>query len=361
VSVEIPALTQARDATLVVDTVEAAGGDGVWAAVPTGVARGWRVTGSLYGGAPAPVAATMRGDLLEVSTGVGGLDTLRGVDQFGRGLLLAFVPSDVRAVLEREVPVIASQPLLEATALDVGEELSVTLGGSRRTVRLIDAIRAFPTVDPDSPTLVMDLQTLSLMRFAGSGAVDPPEEWWFAADPTDLVGTAARLRDPAIGSSVVLGAESRTRSLAAEPVALGVIGVLSIGVVAAALFAVVGFVASAAVAARERVTEFALLRALGLSSGQLSGWLSLENATLAIISLVAGTALGLLVAWVALPFVTVTQDASAPYPPVEVSVPWPTIIALEAVGIIALGIAVIGLAGLLRRVGLATALRSGED
>ena len=73
----------------------------------------------------------------------------------------------------------------------------------------------------------------------------------------------------------------RNRALATDPVALGIIGVLGIGVVAAGLFAVVGFIVSAAVSARERVTEFALLRALGLSSSQLSGWLSLENATLA--------------------------------------------------------------------------------
>src|ERR687897_938341 len=91
-----------------------------------------------------------------------------------------------------------------------------------------------------------------------------------------------------------VGLFERSRTLATDPVALGIIGVLSIGVVAAGLFAVVGFIVSAAVSARERVTEFALLRALGLSSGQLSGWLSLENATLAVISLVAGSGLGLL-------------------------------------------------------------------
>ena len=113
----------------------------------------------------------------------------------------------------------------------------------------------------------------------------------------------------------------RADALATDPVALGVIGALSIGVAAAAAFAIVGFIVSAAVSARERVTEFALLRALGLSSGQLSGWLSLENATLAVISLVAGTALGLLIAWVALPFVTVTRSAETAFPPVEVAVP----------------------------------------
>ncbi|MGP1675290.1 MAG: ABC transporter permease, partial [Candidatus Limnocylindrales bacterium] len=262
---------------------------------------------------------------------------------------------------ERPVPALATRPFLDATARDVGDELSITIGGVRRAIVLVGEMRAFPTVDPAVPALIMDLPTLVLLRFGGTGAVDPAEEWWLATDPIDREGTVARARDPAIGSSVVLGADDRARDLAADPVALGVIGVLSIGVAAAASFAIVGFIASAAVAARERITEFALLRALGLSSGQLSGWLSLENATLALISLVAGTGLGLLVAWVALPFVTVTQDASAPYPPVEVSIPWSMIATLEAAGVVALTIAVIGLSRLLRRVGLASALRSGED
>ncbi|MGZ9160304.1 MAG: FtsX-like permease family protein [Candidatus Limnocylindrales bacterium] len=363
IAIGLPEAYEATDATVTVDRIETASVvDGTaWTDVPFGVARGWRVVGSVYGLPQRPVTASMPGNALEVRTGVDGLATVRGVDEFGRGTRLSFVPADITVVGERPVPAIATRPFLDATARAVGDELSVTIGGIRRTVLLVGEMQAFPTVDPAAPALVMDLPTLALLRFGGTGAVDPAEEWWLATDPIDREGTAARVRDPAIGSSVVLGADDRARDLAADPVALGVIGVLSIGVAAAALFAIVGFIASAAVAARERITEFALLRALGLSSGQLSGWLSLENATLALISLVAGTGLGLLVAWVALPFVTVTQDASAPYPPVEVSVPWATIALLEAAGVVALTVAVIGLSRLLRRVGLASALRSGED
>jgi hypothetical protein len=125
-----------------------------------------------------------------------------------------------------------------------------------------------------------------------------------------------------IGSDSVVSQVERARVLATDPVALGVIGAFAIGFIAAAVFAVLGFVVNAAVSARERVTEFALLRAVGLSGGQLSAWLSLESAGLAAISIIAGTALGLLLAWVVLPFVTVTQQAVAPVPPVEIVVPW---------------------------------------
>jgi hypothetical protein len=62
-----------------------------------------------------------------------------------------------------------------------------------------------------------------------------------------------------------------------------------------------------------------------------------------------------------LPFITVTQGATTPFPPVEVDVPWTTIATLEVIGIVALAITVGFLAWLLRRIGLASVLRMSED
>ncbi|MCC6935246.1 MAG: FtsX-like permease family protein, partial [Thermomicrobiales bacterium] len=155
--------------------------------------------------------------------------------------------------------------------------------------------------------------------------------------------------------------DARVQALQTDPVALGIIGALSVGFVAAALFASVGFVVSSAVSAHERLTEFALLRALGLSPRQLSGWLSLENGLLVIMSVVGGTLLGLGLAWLVLPFVTLTQSAGAVIPAVIVTIPWTTILLLElaVIGLLVLVVIVSGI--LLRRVGLGGLLRLGEE
>jgi ABC-type antimicrobial peptide transport system permease subunit len=118
---------------------------------------------------------------------------------------------------------------------------------------------------------------------------------------------------------------------------------------------------SAAVSARQRRTEFALLRALGLSGRQLSITLWLENGSLVLVSLLAGTGLGLLIAWLVLPFVTVTQRAAAPVPPVLVQVPWDRILLLDGISAVALGIAVVVIGWVLRRIGVGSVLRMGED
>jgi ABC-type antimicrobial peptide transport system permease subunit len=139
------------------------------------------------------------------------------------------------------------------------------------------------------------------------------------------------------------------------------IGALSLGFVVALVFAVIGLAVSAAVSARQRRTEFALLRALGLSSDQLSRWLWLENGSVVAISLLFGTALGLLLGWVVLPFVTVTQSAAVPFPPVVVEIPWSSILILEVVCSAALLAVLAGLGRVMRRTGLGSVLRMGED
>ena len=170
-----------------------------------------------------------------------------------------------------------------------------------------------------------------------------------------------RSRGPRSRAASVETIDARSRSLATDPVALGIIGALAIGFVAAALFAIVGFVVSAAVSARERITEFALLQALGLSARQLSIWLSLENAALAAVSLVVGSLLGLAMAWVVLPFITVTSGAATPFPPVVVTVPWTAVAILELSSLLALGGTIALLSWLLGRLRLASVLRMSAD
>jgi ABC-type antimicrobial peptide transport system permease subunit len=131
--------------------------------------------------------------------------------------------------------------------------------------------------------------------------------------------------------------------------------------VAAAVFATVGFAVSATVSARERLVEFALVRALGLSRRQLAAWLSLEQGVLVVLSLLLGTLVGVLLTAVVLPLITLTQGGQPAVPPVLVRYPWTVILALE-IGVVAVLAAVVtAMTVLLRRIGLGSLLRMGED
>jgi ABC-type antimicrobial peptide transport system permease subunit len=180
---------------------------------------------------------------------------------------------------------------------------------------------AFAPLDPDTPFAIVDVASFGLHRFAQLGATTLPDEWWLTvrdgAEPAvlDAVSRAG------LPIAEAIGRDERAAALARDPVPLGVIGVLGLGSFAAMTFAAVGFVVSATVSTTERLGEFALLRALGLSARELAVWLSLENVFLLAVGLLAGTGLGLLLAWLVLPFATLTQTGAAPVPTPVVVVP----------------------------------------
>ena len=135
---------------------------------------------------------------------------------------------------------------------------------------------------------------------------------------------AARLAAPPYSSDVVVDRAARARALSTDPVALGISGALYIGFAAAAIFAVIGFAVSSAISAAERKTEFAVLRSVGLSRGQLSGALAIEGGLTACLALAVGTALGVLLAWFVLPYVSLSGEGGRPFPDVIVHFPWRT-------------------------------------
>ncbi len=324
-------------------------GEQGWASVAYSYAA--RVDSGLARGAPSAPGMN-----LSVSS-----EQPRGYNVPPPPVVYSIQPASLSRVGADPVPIIASRAFMIASATAIGDESRIDIGPERHPVRITGSVDAFPTTDAAKPVAVADLPTLALLRYQLSGAVGDPDQWWMAVDDARAASLADALDSAPFNSRIVGSRIDRAEALRTDPVALGVIGGLSLGFVSAALFATLGFVVSAAVSARERLAEFALLRALGLSPGQLSTWLSLENGILVAISLVGGTLLGLLMAWVALPYITVTQDASAAVPPVLVAIPWSSILILEVVTVVSLGFIVLVLGTLLRRIGLGSALRLGED
>src|SRR5581483_5417575 len=197
------------------------------------------------------------------------------------------------------------------------------------------------------------------LSFADDNRVVAPSEWWLAAGG-DATTLAHRLRAAPFRRIEVVSRAERAHVLLEDAVPLGVIGALALGFAAAAAFAAVGFAASATAASRQRTLEFAVLRSLGLRTRQLSGWVGLESALVVVFSLLGGTALGLLVSWLVLPFVALGASGATPVPPVRLAIPWTTILWLELALLATL--AVIGAAQLrlVRGLRLAPTLRGAE-
>ena len=179
-------------------------------------------------------------------------------------------------------------------------------------------------------------------------------------DPAQADAVAATLAGPGFDAVEIVGRDALTAALATDPVPLGVIGVLSLGSIAAMAFAAIGFLVSATVSTNERRGEFALLRALGLSDRQLTLWLALENTFLLIVGLVLGSALGLLLAWLVLPFVTLTGDGAAAVPEPAIVVPWGAIVPIWLLAGVLLLVTVIAVRRQLPSNAIGGVLRAGD-
>ncbi len=89
--------------------------------------------------------------------------------------------------------------------------------------------------------------------------------------------------------------------LSADPLYLDLIGVLAIGAITALLLALVGNLLASWLSARNRVTNFAVLRALGTSSEQVAKVLTWEQGITYIVSIVLGIVFGTLLSITAIP------------------------------------------------------------
>jgi hypothetical protein len=265
--------------------------------------------------------------------------------------------------LPERFPIVVSEGFLELTGAAVGDDVSLTTlrapGGS---ARVVGTVVNFPTVDPQSGEVILiDFPTFQMMRYQPGSEIRQPDERWIDAAGDKIAGVAEELAGPWFDSTLLEDRIDRADALKSDPVALGTVGALSLGFVAAAIFAAVGFSVSSVVSARERLGEFGLLRALGLSPRQLAGWLSIDHGVLVAVSLIMGTLVGWLLAWLILPLISITQEATTAIPEVVVVYPWQAIAWLELALVLVLGAIVIVLAVLVRRLGLASLLRLGND
>ncbi len=269
------------------------------------------------------------------------------------------MPDSLAEVADRPLPIVVSRSFAGATLSNVGDSVAIGSLTRRTQVEIAAIVDAFPTLDPERPFAVLDVGGYALSTYARNGEDLFADEWWLAV--TDEPAAVATLADEPYSVETLLSRTELTAQLTDNPVALGVIGALAIGSIASLIVAVIGFVVSSVVSTRERLGEFALLRALGLSPAQLSAWLTMENAFLLTAGAVAGIGLGLVLSWLVLPFVTLTADARVVVPPVLVEIPWPAIGFVILLAAVALVATVIVIGAILRRVQVSGVLRAGQD
>ncbi|WP_062442292.1 ABC transporter permease [Herbidospora daliensis] len=268
---------------------------------------------------------------------------------------IAMLPGPAAATT---LPVAVTADLAASSKLVIGKTATMAIDGTPTPVTPVAILKAMPGTEGRQPAVLADLETLQTRDLAGAYPPHPATEWWLSADGGRAEAEMTRHVD---WDQTIVSRTTLTRQLQDDPLASGLQGALILGFAAALVFAVLGFLVNAAVAARERATEFALLRALGVSFNQVFGLLAVEQTFIIGLSLVGGTALAVAVATLVVPHIVLTGQATAVTPGVLLDIPWGATAALLAAVALLLFAVVGGLARTLRRQGLGRALRIGED
>ncbi len=140
-----------------------------------------------------------------------------------------------------------------------------------------------------------------LGRLGVQGATSPwANELWlrFPSSARAAVNAACPPNSTLLSSSLRTDAENAALS---DPLRVGIDDELGLGFVVALAVVVVGFGLHFLAAARNRATQFAIMRANGVPQAALRRSLVAEQVVVLISGLVAGTAIGLALAWAVIP------------------------------------------------------------
>lgn len=247
-------------------------------------------------------------------------------------LLAKLVTLRQAAIANDDVPAIVDQTTLNRLLLHVGSSFTVNSNSvtpSAIHCVIVGVLGQIPTINgrltsghEDALSVVggvmIDYQTYASVYIQdvkqsrhSDGAVTPPaiNQIWLHTkdDPVSLASVRAVLSSPQYRLSQLVDRRLLLDTLQTDPLYLILLGVLGLGTAAALLLALIGDVLVSWLSAYSRLTSFALLRALGITSRQVAGTLTWEQAIIYITGLLLGGGFGALLATSVIPALTFTN------------------------------------------------------
>ena len=287
-----------------------------------------------------------------------------GYGQASAGLP-GFPPTSIDGQLELSsappalvIPGLATRSFLAASNASVGSTVQADINGAPISVRIVAAVSTFPTVSAPGGALIVDLASLQNILNGSALEAAPVTQWWLATSSgasQSLPGLAATLPP----GSAITSSDAMASELLSDPLSTVPQQALLAVAIAAAVLAIAGFCVSIAAGVRQRRAENALLAALGVPPRMAAGQLCLEKLMLSLPAALAGLALGVVLAELLVPAITLSPSATTPVPPVLIEFGWlqtlSLVLAVAVLPVLAAGLTIA------RRPDAAAELRTAES
>lgn len=242
----------------------------------------------------------------------------------GSGTLSLWVPagafSHPQAVylaeghIQEPLPILVSQEFIAMTQVKVGDHIVGFVNSQEILLVITGVVHYFPTLydSPGHGFLIFPRDALMAMLNRQQRMPVNANEIWAETENWQAAKEAS-LALPDVSASLTRGEE--LRAIKSDPLSLGLRSVTLMGALLAALLSLAGFATYFYMSLYQRETVFAILRSLGLSSGQLYGLLAVEQAILILAGLLLGTLLGQLLNRLVLPGLPLSLGGRPPIPP----------------------------------------------
>ena len=262
------------------------------------------------------------------------------------------------------IPVIASTNYMDRSGYEVGERMTVDIQGKRVPVRLAGVADYFPTLDPEFSSFVVgDIRaTWMALNADRMRSVEPVNEVWIdtgEAAPSE-VGNELRRRSQFPPS--LIAQDQLLHDAAVDPlISAGWRALLAIAFATVLAASAVGFLVYSQVTFASRMTEYAVVRTLGLTTRQILGLVTLELLMVLVPAVLVGGVLGMRMGATIIPFLVTSGEGVRVVPPVVLDVDWQTVgVLLGVLGAIFLAIS-IGLISSVRKISPPRVMRMGQN
>jgi FtsX-like permease family len=262
------------------------------------------------------------------------------------------------------IPGLATRQFLASSNASVGSVVGTDVNGAMVEVKIVAATSTFPTVSASGGALVVDLRALQGVLTTGSLAPAQATQWWLATSAAPGSESGVGGIPPGLAASLppgsaITSASGMAAGLLSDPLSAVPQQALLAVAFAAAVLAITGFCVAIAAGVRQRRAENALLAALGVAPRAAAGQLCAEKLMLSLPSALAGLVLGVVLAELLVPAITLTSSATTPVPPVLIEFSWYQMLSLAlAVAVLPVLAAALTIA---RRTDAAAELRAAES
>lgn len=265
------------------------------------------------------------------------------------------------------LPALISPALQESAQLRVGDHFGTWVRSEPCEFVATGVVRYWPTLYERDAGFLVTARDPLLLHLNSADKTPVLSNELLIALPEGDDAPDSDVRSERIGSFLkqggvqVMDALAVRRRIQADAMALGLRSATLLSFFVTATLSLVGFGTHFYLSTRQRQSSFVVLRALGVSPGQLYGSLLLEQALLVFSGLALGTLLGLLLLRLIVPGLPLHLGGAPPVPPFVAHIGWVTVARIYAVLLASFVVAMGAATGMLWRARLHRALRMEQE